>query len=234
MSVIELLNNIANDEQNLTNDYWYLIAVAIVMSSVNKPEDIQYIYQTIEAKIDNLSQQNESKKNNILSSIVLRLREAVLKSHVIIGFPKTINTLQQLSIVTPDHVKALLPKKPLRNEEKWADVQFQRQRGKALFNKIYDRHAEKVMNNMYQTHPDLAQTALHHLYGPTLSETSILDAKETSLITVAGLMIQNIPLQLKGHSYGALHNGATEDDLRRVQSIVTILSEHYQCTIAKL
>jgi alkylhydroperoxidase/carboxymuconolactone decarboxylase family protein YurZ len=87
---------------------------------------------------------------------------------------------------------------------------------------------------MYNSHPDLAQTALNQLYGPTLGETSILDARETSLVTVAGLMIQNVPLQLVGHSHGAIHNGATSKDINRVQSVVSTLADYYKMPIAKL
>lgn len=87
---------------------------------------------------------------------------------------------------------------------------------------------------MYTSHPDLAQTALNQLYGPTLGETSILDARETSLVTCAGLMIQNVPLQLISHGHGAIHNGATQQDMDRVQNIVSILAEYYKTPIAKL
>lgn len=86
---------------------------------------------------------------------------------------------------------------------------------------------------MHNAYPDLAQTALFHLYGPILGETTVLNAKETSLVTCAALMIQNQPLQLTGHYYGALHNGATNDDVLRVQSIVEALADHYQCPMAK-
>ncbi|RCH81623.1 hypothetical protein CU098_008742 [Rhizopus stolonifer] len=87
---------------------------------------------------------------------------------------------------------------------------------------------------MYTSHPDLAQTALYQLYGPTLGETSVLNAKETSLVTVAGLMIQNVPLQLVGHAHGALHNGASQKEVQRVQSIVSTLAEYYESPMAKL
>lgn len=87
---------------------------------------------------------------------------------------------------------------------------------------------------MYSTHPDLAQTALHHLYGPILSDVSVLNPKETSLVVVAGLMAENILLQLKGHRYGAIHNGATEQEIRKVESLVSELADHYKIPIGKL
>lgn len=103
-----------------------------------------------------------------------------------------------------------------------------------MFGNIYERHTEKVIKSMYSSHPDLAQTALHQLYGPTLGETSVLNAKETSLVTCAGLMIQNVPLQLVGHSHGAYHNGATKEDMARIQAIVGLLADYYKYPIAKL
>ncbi|KAI9483018.1 MAG: AhpD-like protein [Benjaminiella poitrasii] len=234
MTLRQILKNLEHN-QDILNDFWYIIA-AVVISSVNKPDDIQFVYYAIVDQIENSSNLlSKEEKNKLIASVILRLREAILKSYIIIGFPKTINTLQQLANVTPEDIKALLPTKPLRKEESWSEVQHERQRGKTLFSKIYDRHTDKVIKNMYSTHPDLAQTALHQLYGPTLSETSILNAKETSLVTVAGLMIQDIPLQLVGHSHGALHNGATEKDLKRVETIVSNLADYYHChSIAKL
>lgn len=109
-----------------------------------------------------------------------------------------------------------------------------RKRGKELFATIYDRHTDRVIQNMSNSHPDLAQTALFHLYSSVLGETAVLDAKDTSLITCAALMIQDIPLQLKGHSHGALHNGATKQELSRIQAIVSVLADYYNLSMAKL
>ncbi|CAO3612520.1 unnamed protein product [Mucor fragilis] len=232
MSVWEILESI-HRQQDIVNDIWYIVA-AVVMSSVNKPEDVKHVYALIAQQVDQKQGLSNEAKNELLAAIVLKLREAILKSYIIIGFPKTINTLQQLANATPAEIKALLPDKPLRKEESWSDVQNERQRGRLLFGAIYERHTDKVIKNMYSTHPDLAQTALNQLYGPTLSETSVLNARETSLVTVAGLMITNVPLQLVGHSHGAIHNGATREDIQHVQSIVAALGDYYRFPVAKL
>ncbi|GAN07385.1 conserved hypothetical protein [Mucor ambiguus] len=232
MSVREILESI-HYEQDIVNDIWYIVA-AVVMSSVNKPEDVKHVYDIIAQRVYQKQDLSKEAKNKLMAAVVLKLREAILKSYIIIGFPKTINTLQQLANATPTDIKALLPDKPLRKEESWSDVQNERQRGRSLFGTIYERHTDKVIKNMYSTHPDLAQTALNQLYGPTLSETSVLNARETSLVTVAGLMITNVPLQLVGHSHGAIHNGATQQDIKHVQSIVTALGDYYRFPVAKL
>ncbi len=87
---------------------------------------------------------------------------------------------------------------------------------------------------MHSFHPDLAQTALNHLYGPTLGEISVLTPRETSLVMVTGLMMQNVRPQLIGHYRGAYHNGATKEDMVRLESIVSVLADYYRTPIAKL
>ncbi|EIE83890.1 hypothetical protein RO3G_08595 [Rhizopus delemar RA 99-880] len=206
MSVKNILLRALEQGSDISKDTWYIASVS-VMASVNHPEDVRDVYDVISNHINQMQGKSQSVKNDLMSKIVLRMREAALKSHVIIGFPKTINVLQHLADVTPDTIKSLLPKKPL------------------------SRHTEKVIKNMYSTHPDLAQTALHHLYGPILSDISVLNPKETSLVVVAGLMAENIPLQLKGHRYGAIHNGATEQEIRKVESLVSELADHYKIPI---
>ncbi|CEI85712.1 hypothetical protein RMCBS344292_00169 [Rhizopus microsporus] len=233
MSIKNILLQISEQGGDIIKDIWYL-ASAVVMSSVNRPEDIQHIYDIVSDNVNKIPNKTREEKNRLVSKIILRLREGVFKSHVIVGFPKTINALQTLSKVTPEEIKVLLPNKPLRKEETWSDVQNERQRGKALFDKIYDKHTDKVYNNMYNAYPDLAQTALHHLYGPTLAESSILNAKETSLVVVSSLMVQNVPLQLKGHLYGASHNGATQAEIDGVKDLVSKLADYYKVHVSRL
>lgn len=86
---------------------------------------------------------------------------------------------------------------------------------------------------MHRYYPDLKQTALYHLYGPVLSETSILSGKESSLILVTGLKAQDVAAQLRGHAYGALHQGATRQDLDRIDTMVNMLFHHYRLSPPK-
>lgn len=58
------------------------------MSSVNQPGDVKLVYQIISDRIDLLENKTRVEKNHLLASIVLKLREAILKSYIIIGFPK--------------------------------------------------------------------------------------------------------------------------------------------------
>ncbi|KAI8882648.1 hypothetical protein K501DRAFT_220847 [Backusella circina FSU 941] len=212
---------------DISKDNWYLI-VSAVITAVNQPQDVQHVYSFISEQV-----KKSNGEDKVLAQVVLRIREAVLKSFVIIGFPKTINTLNSLRQIVPDSVNDLLPKSPIRKEETWSDIQAQRQRGKELFERIYERHSDRVMQSMDNAYPDLAQTALYHLYGPMLGETSVLNAKEASFVTVACLMIENLPLQLAGHVHGAVHNGATKEEMDRVATMVCALGEYYNVEVAK-
>jgi hypothetical protein len=58
------------------------------MSSVNRPEDIQQVYDRISNRVDSLGNLSRPEKNQVLASIVLKLREAILKSYIATGFPK--------------------------------------------------------------------------------------------------------------------------------------------------
>lgn len=58
------------------------------MSSVNKPQDIQQWYNIILEKIEQLEHKTKQEKDNLNVQVVLRLREAILKSFIIVGFPK--------------------------------------------------------------------------------------------------------------------------------------------------
>lgn len=58
------------------------------MSSVNRPEDIQHVYAIIDHRVDSIPNLARVEKNKLLANIVLKLREAILKSYIATGFPK--------------------------------------------------------------------------------------------------------------------------------------------------
>lgn len=58
------------------------------MSSVNKPEDVKHVYDIIAQRVDQKQGLSKEAKHKMMAAIVLKLREAILKSYIIIGFPK--------------------------------------------------------------------------------------------------------------------------------------------------
>jgi hypothetical protein len=68
------------------------------------------------------------------------------------------------------------------------------ERGKAFFNNVYGKVAERVMNQMeHSGTEDLGLTA-RLMYGYVLSNTSILGPAETSYVLIAGLIPQDVSL----------------------------------------
>ncbi|KAJ8652083.1 hypothetical protein O0I10_012314 [Lichtheimia ornata] len=208
---------------SITNQIWYVLA-AVVMTSLNRSQDIPQVYEAVEKTV---YADDKDKQDTEKSKVLLRMREGIFKSFVIIGYPKIINSLQALNTGVSTQVLSKMPSTPIRTESSWNDIIKQRERGQHLFDTIYERHSKKVQENMYTAYPDLGQAAIHQLYGPVLAESSVISAKETSLIMVAGLMLQDVPAQLKGHRYGALHHGATQQDLERLEIMVDIIARHY-------
>lgn len=60
------------------------------MSSVNRPEEIQHVYAIIENRVGLIPNLSQLERNKLLASIVLKLREAILKSYIATGFPKVL------------------------------------------------------------------------------------------------------------------------------------------------
>jgi hypothetical protein len=52
-----------------------------------------------------------------------------------------------------------------------------------------------------------------------MSEFSILGPVETSQIVVAGLIPQDVPIQVAWHMRGLLRNGGTPEDIKYVRNI---------------
>ncbi|KAI9022169.1 hypothetical protein CLU79DRAFT_751466 [Phycomyces nitens] len=225
-NVLREIRKLFKEESKPINEQLWCIIAAVVISALNHPKDLAEVYNLVSSSADELEISLENKQAE-MAKVVLRLREAILKSFIVTGFPKAINTLQSLHDSTPEAIRKLIQTTPLRLENTWEEVSEQRKKGRALFTKIYERHTDLILNHMGSSYPDLAQAALHQLYGSILSEIKVIGAKETSLIMVACLLCDDLPAQLKGHRYGALNNGATRDELGLVESAAKLLCDHY-------
>ena len=57
---------------------------------------------------------------------------------------------------------------------------------------------------------------IEHAWRSTWQDDSVLPRKYRSLITIAFLIAQKSPTELKGHVRGAINNGASVDEIREV------------------
>lgn len=93
-------------------------------------------------------------------------------------------------------------------------------RGSDFWSAIYGKIRNRVKAQMYNAYPDLWQYAFNNVYGPILSFTDVLNAKETSLCVVSSLIPQDVNPTLKGHLKGAVNVGASKEELDCLRQLV--------------
>lgn len=100
-----------------------------------------------------------------------------------------------------------------------------RRRGEATCRIIYGDNYEKLRRNVAALHPALDVWMVTEGYGRTLSRPG-LDLKRRELCTVAQTAVLDTPHQLHSHLRGALHAGATVDEVESVIHLVNPLLPH--------
>ncbi|KAI8867403.1 hypothetical protein GQ42DRAFT_126796, partial [Ramicandelaber brevisporus] len=138
-----------------------------------------------------------------------RIGEALLKISSIAGYPRAINGLVEFKACFDDTVAPQQIRLPL-HEMTSQKIEGIRNRGSALFDQVYERHSQKLRSRLTSASPDLMELIIQDQYGHLLSDETILNAVETELVVVAGLVPLNVSPQLRGHMVGALNVGASQ------------------------
>ncbi|KAI7832564.1 hypothetical protein BC939DRAFT_433756 [Gamsiella multidivaricata] len=151
---------------------------------------------------------------------IRRLREALYKVSVLCGGPYTINALGAVNFaLDPELSAAVNEYGPVRGAENAATPDMYYQRGRNLFQTIYQHHTEPILTKIGASSQDLVQSILQDTYGKVLSDTSLISTPETELCLVATLVAQNVPPQLKSHVYGARNVGVP---MEQIQQLVVV------------
>ncbi len=130
------------------------------------------------------------------------VEEAILQSYLFIGFPGALNALRQWREVRPD----LAPSDEGFDPEGWAT------RGELACRTVYGRAYEGLRDNVSALHPDVDRWMLTEGYGKVIGRPGLaLERRE--LCIVALLAVQNAPRQLHSHLRGALHAGASAEEV---------------------
>lgn len=106
-----------------------------------------------------------------------------------------------------------------------AEAAAWRQRGEATCRIVYGDNYAKLRRNVAALHPALDEWMVTEGYGRTLSRPG-LDLKRRELCTVAQTAVLDTPHQLHSHLRGALHAGATADEVESVIHLVNPLLPH--------
>ena len=79
-----------------------------------------------------------------------------------------------------------------------------------------EAHVERAMSQVTEFTAPLQDWINEHAWGSTWQRDDVLDRKTRSLITLAFLIAQKSPTELKGHIRGAINNGATVSEIQEV------------------
>lgn len=77
-------------------------------------------------------------------------------------------------------------------------------------------HVQRSLDAATPFTQPLQDWIIEHAWGSTWQDESVLPRKYRSLITMAFLIAQKSPSELKGHIRGAVHNGASVHEIREV------------------
>ncbi|KAG8994838.1 hypothetical protein FRB95_007450 [Tulasnella sp. JGI-2019a] len=144
------------------------------------------------------------------------MREAGLKCTVLVGIPRTINTLGALREATNEDVKVALDTqlngKPYFSWPEQASEEELQQRGGQLFDLIYTPHTSKLLEKLGTSHPDFPGFIVQHAYGGSLSNRPLpsstpplISRTLVSALAIACLRAQGrVGPQLTSHVLGLL------------------------------
>ncbi|HCH26395.1 MULTISPECIES: carboxymuconolactone decarboxylase family protein [Psychrobacter] len=79
-----------------------------------------------------------------------------------------------------------------------------------------EAHVKRSLDNAIGFTQPLQDWIIEHAWGSTWQDDSVLPRKYRSLITIAFLVAQKSPTELKGHIRGAINNGASVAEIREV------------------
>ncbi|WP_227676425.1 carboxymuconolactone decarboxylase family protein [Psychrobacter sp. 1044] len=77
-------------------------------------------------------------------------------------------------------------------------------------------HVKRSLGSATGFTQPLQDWIIEHAWGSTWQDDSVLPRKYRSLITIAFLIAQKSPTELKGHIRGAINNGASVAEIREV------------------
>jgi 4-carboxymuconolactone decarboxylase len=153
-----------------------------------------------------------------------QIREAVLQTFLMAGYPATINAFILLNEVTGDDPE-FFRQEPGSLEE-W------KSQGEELCREVYGSQYENLVHNMKQLHPDLADWMIVEGYGKVLSRP-FLSPVVRELLIIAMTAVLRVERQFYSHVRGALNVGTSPEQIFSVfQEVKPYLDEnayqHYQ------
>ena len=149
----------------------------------------------------------EMRKNAPEGEPDARWREALIQSHLFLGFPRVVEAFEILAQSGGLHAPGL--------DELESSEADHRDRGAPIFEAIYADLAPAVGRRLSQHHPDFARWIAEHAYGRVLSRPG-LDPATRELLAIVCLLHTGLDRQLASHTRGAVRLGASPEAVSAV------------------
>ncbi|QKX62823.1 uncharacterized protein TRUGW13939_09988 [Talaromyces rugulosus] len=186
-----------------TKDQWYIVA-ATALAAADAGPDVTELYQ-MATKGTSLAEEKHIQR---------RLKEAILKTSLLYGVPRSLRALLPLfSSLKEEQIDNYGPRtEALKNGETDSE---RRDRGRRHFEILWTpaaAQANRENNFKYQTD-------LETVYGLWLSEDTILNPVETQMCTTVALICSGSPQQALWHTRGIIRHGGSLEMARFAQDL---------------
>ncbi|KAL4930883.1 uncharacterized protein BDV17DRAFT_280492 [Aspergillus undulatus] len=219
--LFETLESRFAEATSLPADKWAILATATLAAGPD-PEraDQLYLY---------LTSQEAYSTSEARKQFVRRLREALLKSVIVVGVCKPIEAIISISKVEREEDKDYSP--PTR--EGWACDEANHERGVGWFNKLYARNGNATLD-LFAAHKDFSWLSTEITYGLFLSDRQVLDDVDTQMVVLPAIMSQNLPSETHWHIRGTRRLGVPIEDVKIVTECVKMVAEFYGVKLNKV
>ncbi|KAI0032340.1 hypothetical protein K488DRAFT_50091 [Vararia minispora EC-137] len=198
------------------NPWWILVLSAF--STGNRPDAVPLLFQSVLSELERAQEKfNVTGEEAHAEKLTLarKFRDTILKSGMLSGYSKAINSLNSLHKIMP---KELQDTRPLRDTSVTTD-EYEK-RGQEFFKALYGDTAEGVQSLLDSIMPDMGKNAFKLVaYGCVYGFLEYTDQLETSYTLVGSLIAGDTPLQINWHLNNARRGGATLDQARAAREI---------------
>jgi 4-carboxymuconolactone decarboxylase len=134
------------------------------------------------------------------------VEELILQSYLFAGLPRTLNAAREWRRISGVSAPAADEGTDFAAADGW------RARGEATCSAVYGRFYERLRHNVRELHPALDAWMIVEGYGKVLGRPA-LDIRRRELCIVAACAAAGQDRQLHSHLHGAVHVGATADEV---------------------
>ncbi|KAH7377457.1 hypothetical protein BKA64DRAFT_688167 [Cadophora sp. MPI-SDFR-AT-0126] len=200
-------------------DAWYLVVLSALVGV--EPEHAAYLYTYLINKPQFLTPESRQ-------ALVRRLREALVKNVALQGVCKPLESLFSIAKIERQEDKDYT-----FSREKWQTGADTIERGNTWLNTLYKGNLSTPTSH-FAAHKDFEYISRQITYGFYLSDHTILKPVETELVTLTGIMIQNLPLETAWHLRGTRRVGVSIEDVEIIQQCIEMVAEYGGAKLHKI